>query len=455
MDHKSRITYLLTGYWKKNIISLHFQIEELSLKVTRRKGDTKGQWAEKENIQTSSTTTSAPTLPSPAPKEPPAPAPATEAPILMKQFDATNATPQQLDDVLRRPAQKTHDIISIIVPIIDDIRTNGDSVIRPGDYPNFPVLRSPFPAELMRFHSGTISAINLSFENIRKFHAGMKCTRFMHPIERVGLYIPGGTAALPSTALMLGIPALVAGYGSITPEVVFVAHKVGAECIVLAGRTQAVAALAYGTESVPKVDKILGPGNQFVTAGKMYVSNDTRAQVTIDMPAGPSEALVIADSSASPAFVASDLLSQAEYRVNSQLILIAVVMTEDKLVAIEQELHTQALVLPRVNIHLILHLVDPTAVILHITNAGSVFVGKWTPESVGDYSAGVNHSLPMYEYVRQYSEVNLGTERALGGGAQECGGGRLCSMVKVDELEAHRRAVEVRLKWAEERGVKA
>ncbi|KAF8477437.1 histidine biosynthesis trifunctional protein [Kalaharituber pfeilii] len=466
-----------------------------SLKVTRRKGDAKGQ----------------------------APAPATEAPILMKRFDATNATPQQLDDVLRRPAQKTHDIMSIVVPIIDDVRTNGDSAILKyaakfdrATTLTSPVLRSPFPAELMRLDPKTISAIDLSFENIRKFHAGqqetedlvvetmpgVKCTRFVRPIERVGLYIPGGTAVLPSTALMLGVPALVAGCkkivfaspprpdGSITPEIVYVAHKVGAECIVLAGGAQAVAALAYGTESVPKVDKILGPGNQFVTAGKMYVSNDTRAQVAIDMPAGPSEVLVIADSSANPAFVASDLLSQAEHGVDSQVILIAIALTEDELAAIEQELHTQALALPRVNIvrgsiahsvtlttaslesaidlsnayapeHLILHLADPAAAIPHITNAGSVFVGKWTPESVGDYSAGVNHSLPTYGYARQYSGVNLGTyvkhitasELSVEGLRNV--GGAVMQLAKVEELEAHRRAVEVRLKWAEERGVKA
>jgi phosphoribosyl-ATP pyrophosphohydrolase/phosphoribosyl-AMP cyclohydrolase/histidinol dehydrogenase len=208
----------------------------------------------------------------------------------------------------------------------------------------------------------------------------------------------------------------------VTPEIVYVAHKVGAEAIVLAGGAQAVAALAYGTESVPKVDKILGPGNQFVTAAKMLVSNDTNAGVGIDMPAGPSEVLVVADADAEPAFVASDLLSQAEHGVDSQVVLIAVDLDEAGLQRIEDEVHRQAVALPRVDIvrgsirhsitisvrtveeamrisndyapeHLILQIRNAEAVVEQVMNAGSVFIGQWTPESVGDYSAGVNHSL--------------------------------------------------------------
>jgi phosphoribosyl-ATP pyrophosphohydrolase/phosphoribosyl-AMP cyclohydrolase/histidinol dehydrogenase len=311
-----------------------------------------------------------------------------------------------------------------------------------------PVLRAPFPPELMQLAPETAKAIDISFENIRKFHAaqredkplrvetmpGVVCSRFARPIERVGLYVPGGTAVLPSTALMLGVPAMVAGCkkivmatpprsnGQVTPEVVYAAHKVGAEMIVLAGGAQAIAAMAYGTESVSKVDKILGPGNQFVTAAKMFVSNDTNAGVSIDMPAGPSEVLVIADASANPAFVASDLLSQAEHGVDSQVILIAVGLDEAQLAAIENELHQQATALPRVDIvrgaiehsitlacgtmqeamqlsneyapeHLILQVENAERVVDLVENAGSVFIGEWTPESVGDYSAGVNHSL--------------------------------------------------------------
>jgi phosphoribosyl-ATP pyrophosphohydrolase/phosphoribosyl-AMP cyclohydrolase/histidinol dehydrogenase len=238
---------------------------------------------------------------------------------------------------------------------------------------------------------------------------------------------------------MLGVPAMVAGCqkivfaspprsdGRITPEIVYVAHKVGAESIVLAGGAQAVAALAYGTESVTKVDKILGPGNQFVTAAKMHVSNDTNAGCGIDMPAGPSEVLVVADKDANPAFVASDLLSQAEHGVDSQVILLAVGLSEQELQAIEDEVHKQALALPRVDIvrgsiahsvtvqvkdveeamrisneyapeHLILQIKDAEKAVDQVMNAGSVFVGHWTPESVGDYSAGVNHSLRKFSH---------------------------------------------------------
>jgi phosphoribosyl-ATP pyrophosphohydrolase/phosphoribosyl-AMP cyclohydrolase/histidinol dehydrogenase len=234
--------------------------------------------------------------------------------------------------------------------------------------------------------------------------------------------------------MMLGVPAMVAGCqkivlasppradGSISPEIVYVAHKVGAESIVLAGGAQAVAAMAYGTESITKVDKILGPGNQFVTAAKMLVSNDTSAGVSIDMPAGPSEVLVIADKTANPAFVASDLLSQAEHGVDSQVILIAVDLSEEQLRAIEDEVDAQAKALPRMDIvrgsldhsvtfvvrdineamtlsndyapeHLILQVENPESIVEQVQNAGSVFIGPWTPESVGDYSAGVNHSL--------------------------------------------------------------
>lgn len=345
--------------------------------------------------------------------------------------------------------------MNIVNPIMKDVRENGDKALLAYTHKfekatslTSPVLRAPFPQKLMQLPLETIEAIDISYENIRKFHAAQKeakpllvetmpgvvCSRFVRPIERVGLYVPGGTAVLPSTALMLGVPAMVAGCkkiviatppradGSITPEIVYVAHKVGAESIVLAGGAQSIAAMAYGTDSVSKVDKILGPGNQFVTAAKMVVSNDTSAAVSIDMPAGPSEVLVIADETANPAFVASDLLSQAEHGVDSQVILIAVNLTDVQLLAIEDELHRQANALPRVDIvrgaiehsvtlvakdiheamdlsnmyapeHLILQIKDAAKAVDLVQNAGSVFVGEWTPESVGDYSAGVNHSL--------------------------------------------------------------
>lgn len=428
-------------------------LDAKSFKVKRRQGDAKGRWAEKEGIKTETNGAA-----------PPAPAPVKEEPkkderILMKVLDAGEVTTQELDAALKRPSQKSADaIMKIIVPIIDDVRKNGDKALLSYTHKferatslTSPVLKAPFPESMMQLPAETIRAIDVSFENIKKFHAAQKdekplqvetmpgvvCSRFSRPIEAVGLYVPGGTAVLPSTALMLGVPAMVAGCqkiviaspprsdGSITPEIVYVAHKVGAESIVLAGGAQAVAAMAYGTESVTKVDKILGPGNQFVTAAKMYVSNDTNAGVGIDMPAGPSEVLVVADKDANPAFVASDLLSQAEHGVDSQVILIAIDLTDAQLAAIEDEVHNQAMALPRVDIvrgsiahsltvkvktveeameisnryapeHLILQIKDAEKAVEKVMNAGSVFIGEWTPESVGDYSAGVNHSLRKF-----------------------------------------------------------
>ena len=438
-------------------------LDAKSIKVKRRKGDAKPAFT----IQTTSTTGTANGADKSAekeivkeaasiPKSQEDPAGLQNGRIAMRRYITAKETPEAVQSALQRPSQRSsNSIISICNPIIDAVKTRGDAALLEYTHKfdkatslKSPVLQAPFPESLMQLAPETVKAIDVSFENIRKFHAAQKedkplivetmpgvvCSRFVRPIERVGLYVPGGTAVLPSTALMLGVPAMVAGCkrivlasppradGSITPEIVYAAHKVGAESIVLAGGAQAVAALAYGTESVSKVDKTLGPGNQFVTAAKMIVSNDTNAGVSIDMPAGPSEVLVIADATANPAFVASDLLSQAEHGVDSQVILIAVGLDEAQLAAIEDQLHTQANALPRVDIvrgaiehsitlvvdtieeamklsndyapeHLILQLDNAESVVQYVQNAGSVFVGQWTPESVGDYSAGVNHSL--------------------------------------------------------------
>ncbi|PKS12811.1 hypothetical protein jhhlp_001023 [Lomentospora prolificans] len=488
-----------------SLSDINRSLDEKSWKVKRRKGDAKGKWAEKEGIKADT--------PAPAPVAVPAPAlePKNDR-IVMRRIDPNNST--ELSQALKRPSQKsTETIMKIINPIIEEVRNGGDKAVLSYTHKfekatslTSPVLKAPFPKELMDLPAETIKAIDTSFENIRKFHAAQKeekplkvetmpgvvCSRFSRPIEAVGLYIPGGTAVLPSTALMLGVPAMVAGCkkivlaspprsdGSITPEIVYVAHKVGAESIVLAGGAQAVAAMAYGTESISKVDKILGPGNQFVTAAKMFVSNDTNAGVSIDMPAGPSEVLVVADKDSEPAFVASDLLSQAEHGVDSQVILIGVDLSEEKLKAIEDEVHNQAMALPRVDIvrgsiahsitisvkdvdeamrisndyapeHLILHLNDAEAVVEKVINAGSVFIGQWTPESVGDYSAGVNHSLPTYGYAKQYSGVNLAsfvkhiTSSNLTAEGLKNVGTAVMRLAAVEELEAHRRAVSIRL----------
>ena len=429
-----------------SLADIEANLDAKSLKVKRRTGNAKGKWAEKEGIKTNE---APPQKPTPTEKS-------SEGRIVMQKIDSTTATEAELLDKLKRPSQRSPEaILKIVGPIIDEVKMGGDKAVllythkfEKATSLTSPVIKAPFPKELMDLPPETIEAIDTSYNNIRKFHAAQKeekalqvetmpgvvCSRFSRPIERVGLYIPGGTAVLPSTALMLGVPAMVAGCkklvlaspprsdGTVTPEIVYVAHKVGAESIVLAGGAQAVAAMAYGTESISKVDKILGPGNQFVTAAKMHVSNDTNAGVSIDMPAGPSEVLVVADKDSNPAFVASDLLSQAEHGVDSQVILISVDLTSEQQKAIDDELHRQATALPRVDIvrgaidhsvtvlvktmdeamrisneyapeHLILQVNDAAKLVDKVMNAGSVFIGHWTPESVGDYSAGVNHSL--------------------------------------------------------------
>ena len=441
-----------------SVADIERNLDAKSVKVKRRQGDAKGQWAAKEGITNGRPAEVKEMVKEAAsvPKSKDDPAGLKNGRISMRRYNAATASPEELRAALQRPSQRsTETIMGIVNPIIKGVQAGGDKALLEYTHKfekatslTSPVLKAPFPQSLMDLPPETIEAIDVSYENIRKFHAAQKedkplqvetmpgivCSRFVRPIERVGLYVPGGTAVLPSTALMLGVPAMVAGCktivlasppradGSITPEIVYVAHKVGAESIVLAGGAQAVAAMAYGTESVSKVDKILGPGNQFVTAAKMYVSNDTNAGVSIDMPAGPSEVLVIADKHANPAFVASDLLSQAEHGVDSQVVLIAIDLSEKELAAIEDELHNQAMALPRVDLvrgaiehsvtlvvkdikeamalsndyapeHLILQVKDAQGVVDQVQNAGSVFIGEWTPESVGDYSAGVNHSL--------------------------------------------------------------
>lgn len=442
----------------------------------------------------------------------------TEGRIRMTRYDTSRVPASTITSALQRPSQRsTEKIMAIVKPIISDVRDDGDSALLSYTHKfekatslTSPVLRAPFPDHLMQLPAKTAAAIDTAYANIRTFHAaqaetapltvetmpGVRCSRFSRPIERVGLYVPGGTAVLPSTALMLGVPALVAGCstivlasppradGSLTPEIVYIAHKIGASSIVLAGGAQAIAALAYGTESVPKVDKILGPGNQFVTAAKMLVSNDTTANVAIDMPAGPSEVLVIADETANPAFVAADLLSQAEHGTDSQVVLIAVALSEQQLDAIDNELATQAAALPRVDVvrgaiqhsvtlsvstlaqaldlsnhyapeHLILLVSSPRSLVPSIKHAGSVFIGPWAPESVGDYAAGVNHALPTYGYARQYSGVNLGSfcksitsSEVTREGLRNLGAS-VMELARVEELEAHQRAVVVRLEAME------
>ncbi|CCK69165.1 trifunctional histidinol dehydrogenase/phosphoribosyl-AMP cyclohydrolase/phosphoribosyl-ATP diphosphatase KNAG_0C00510 [Huiozyma naganishii CBS 8797] len=462
-----------------------------NLKVTRRKGDAKPKFL---------------------PSKPETKTDDSSAPIHLKVIQGSDVAAVQ--EAVTRPIQKTTEIMHLVNPIIDNIKSKGDKALIEytekfdGVRLSTPVMNAPFPPESYQdLSEEMMEALDLSIENVRKFHAaqlqteplvvetqpGVTCSRFPRPIEKVGLYIPGGTAVLPSTALMLGVPAQVAeckeivfatpprkSDGKVSPEVVYVAQKVGASKIVLAGGAQAVAAMAYGTESVPKVDKILGPGNQFVTAAKMYVQNDTQALCSIDMPAGPSEVLVVADEDADADFVASDLLSQAEHGVDSQVILVGVNLSDAKIDEIQRAVHEQALALPRVEIvrkcishstiikcdsyeeafdmsnqyapeHLILQIQNPDKYVGLVDNAGSVFVGSYTPESCGDYSSGTNHTLPTYGYARQYSGCNTSTfqkfitsQNVTPQGLENIGKAVMC-VAKVEGLDGHRNAVKIRM----------
>lgn len=302
-----------------SIADIERSLDKKAKKVTRRAGNAKPQWV---NAQASSSTTNSSTassVPLPAKKLD------ADAPIRMRTYNLAETTPSVRAQLLKRPVLNSDAMIAKVRPIVEAVRTGGDAGIlklvaqfdKCSVLKDTPILRAPFP-EPVGLDPSVRAAIDVAYDNVRAFHAaqaessvlkvetmpGVVCSRFARPIARVGLYVPGGTAILPSTALMLGVPAQVAGCkevviatpprpdGSISPEVMYVAKLVGASAILRAGGAQAVAAMAYGTETVPKVDKIFGPGNQWVTAAKMLVQNDTDALVSIDMPAGPSEVLV-------------------------------------------------------------------------------------------------------------------------------------------------------------------
>ncbi|HAZ23893.1 MAG TPA: histidinol dehydrogenase, partial [Algoriphagus sp.] len=293
-------------------------------------------------------------------------------------------------------------------------------------------------ANIERFHAAQFSP-----ELVEEVMPGVICKRKSVPIQKVGLYIPGGTAPLFSTVLMLGVPAKLAGCkeivlctppnreGKVHPAILFTAELIGIDKIVKVGGAQAIAALTFGTESVPAVDKIFGPGNQFVTAAKQLA---TKYGVAIDMPAGPSEVLVYADESAIPAFVAADLLSQAEHGVDSQVVLVThsekfakkvlkevdsqlrdlsrkdiakKALNNSVAVVLEDQESALALINAYAPEHLIIAVENEEEVVAGIINAGSVFIGNYTPESAGDYASGTNHTLPTYGYAKNYSGVSL------------------------------------------------
>lgn len=424
----------------------------------------------------------------------------------MKIFDYKKLSDWELQTFCKRPKMDFGSVFEEIIPIIRDVERKGDEAVLSftnkfdGVRPGLLVIN---PLDLaVTLEEKTQAAIDTAFRNIYRFHKsqlphplevetmpGIRCMRLSRPVERVGLYIPGGTAKLPSTLMMLGIPAALAGCrqivvatppdknGKISDEMIYIARKLGVTKILVAGGAQAIAALAYGTESVPKVDKILGPGNQYVTAAKMWFQN-SNALVSIDLPAGPSEVLVIADKTAEPSYVAADLLSQAEHGPDSQVVLIA---TEDfNWEKSEHELEKQLESLPRKDTaqkaldnsfsirvetleeafefsnryapeHLIVQCEDAESWIDHIQHAGSVFLGRWSPESVGDYASGTNHTLPTYGYARMYSGISVDsflkyiTVQKLDRNGLQSIASVVTKLAELEQLEAHKRAVTIRL----------
>jgi len=425
----------------------------------------------------------------------------------MRHFIDNNLSEKEREGLCQRPKMDFNTIFDDVNPIIEDVRRRGDAAI--GHYSQkfdgispVPLVIDPSEKEV-DLDRETKQAIDTAFDNIYRFHKaqlpdplevetmpGVQCRRIARPIERVGLYIPGGTAMLPSTLMMLGIPAMLAGCktivaatppqknGSAADELIYIAQRIGVTHLLTSGGAQAVAGMALGTSTVPKVDKILGPGNQYVTAAKMLLQNSD-ARIAIDMPAGPSEVLVIADGSANPAFVAADLLSQAEHGRDSQVVLLATEAFD--LPAFNQAMNRQVEDLPRKTIvqqvikqsfivtvdtlkdafhfsnryapeHLIVQCDGAEEWQDHIMNAGSVFLGHWTPESAGDYASGTNHTLPTYGYARMYSGVSTDsflkyitlqqlTREGLKNLAPAIG-----KLAELEKLDAHRNAVSIRIK---------
>lgn len=427
----------------------------------------------------------------------------------LRTYRLTDMTESERDEIMSRPRIDFTSIMDIVGPICESVRTRGDDAVREftekfdGVAPEL-IVENLEDIPMPELPKEVSDAFDVAFDNIQKFHTAQKmtaplsvetmpgvvCRRIAKPIGAVGLYVPGGTAVLPSTALMLAVPAGIAGCGtivlatpprkdgSISPEVLYCAKKAGVTHLLKAGGAQAVAAMGYGTASCPKVDKIFGPGNQFVTAAKMLLTN-SEAMVSIDMPAGPSEVLVIADAEAPVSFVASDLLSQAEHGKDSQVVLVA--MPGVDIEALQAEVQRQCAELPRAETaraalahsfvvqveskeeacafsnlyapeHLIVNVEDAESWLPHFDNAGSIFLGRWTPESVGDYASGTNHVLPTYGYAKMYSGVSLEsfqkniTVQALTKEGLQLLGPSVALMADIEELTAHQRAVTLRLK---------
>jgi histidinol dehydrogenase len=411
-------------------------------------------------------------------------------------------------ELLRRPVMDNQAVDSLVIPILENVRKHGDDALFEYTARFDKVTLSSLMVSADEFSeaerladSELKKAIAVASANIETFHRtqltsvqkvltqkGVECWQKAVAIQKVGLYIPGGTAPLFSSVLMLAIPARIAGCsevilcsppgkdGKIHPAVLFAARATGVNRVFKIGGAQAIAAMAYGTVSVPRVYKIFGPGNQFVTAAKQLVS---RSDVAIDMPAGPSELAVYADESSNPAFVASDLLSQAEHGIDSQILLFT---TVEKLAEeVFREVSQQVTLLPRKDIalgalehskffvvkstnealemineyapeHLIFATNNAHELADKVINAGSVFLGHYTPESAGDYASGTNHTLPTNGYARAYNGTNLDdfvkkiTFQSISREGLEIIGPAIMKMAETETLTAHKEAVSIRIR---------
>lgn len=418
-----------------------------------------------------------------------------------------NPAKETWKELIQRPQLELGFLESSVRNILNRVKKSGDQAIRDltlqfdkVDVSDLEVTKEELNEARQNISEELKKAIRTAANNITKFHSaqkreplvvetmpGVKCWRKGVPITRVGIYIPGGTAPLFSTVLMLGIPAALAGCsevvlctppgkdGKIHPAILFAAETVGMTRIFKAGGAQAIAAMAYGTETIPNVYKIFGPGNQYVTKAKQLV---TEEGVAIDMPAGPSEVLVLADETCNPAFVAADLLSQAEHGEDSQVML--VLLDGSKLEAIQTALDNQITKLPRKLIaekslansrtvifddealaigftneyapeHLIINTSNAEAIAEQIVNAGSVFIGNFSPEAVGDYASGTNHTLPTNGYAKAYAGVSLEsflkyiTYQQLSETGIRNVGPVVEQLAEAEALTAHQHAVTIRL----------
>ena len=426
----------------------------------------------------------------------------------MKTYNYSNLSKNEIQKLVQRNVDPAEEIRAVVEGVIDNVRSNGDSALLSyaAQFDKVELKKLAIEKDELDQLASTLlpeqkQALQTAYTNIYKFHTsqlktegkvepmpGVSCWREIRPIEKVGLYIPGGTAVLPSTFLMLGIPARIAGCheivvcsppqkdGKVNAYIAYVAQLLGIEKIYLVGGAQAIAAMAYGTESITKVDKIFGPGNQYVTKAKTIIQSTTNT--AIDMPAGPSEVLVIADESAVPAFVAADLLAQAEHGVDSQSVLVTTSQAiADQTIA---ELAKQLPVLPRAAIaqkaidnsyimlvndldeaidfsnqyapeHLILSTINWQKITDNIINAGSVFLGNLTPESAGDYASGTNHTLPTSAFARAYSGVSVDSfvkkitfQHITPEGIKNIGP-TVEILAELEGLQAHKNAVSIRL----------